>query len=82
MRCEHLHSGALAYHLLTGRPPFSGETPIAIGFAHVMEAPRKPRELRPELPESIERALMKALEKDPSNRFSDALEFKKAISEG
>jgi len=71
--------GALAYHLFVGRPPFAGETPIAIGFAHVSEPPRPPRELRPDLPASIEAALLKALEKDPSNRFIDAAELKRAL---
>jgi eukaryotic-like serine/threonine-protein kinase len=72
--------GALAYHLFTGRPPFTGETPIAIGFAHVSETAISPKKLRPELPDSIDQALLKALEKDPSKRFVDAAEFKQAIS--
>jgi serine/threonine-protein kinase len=71
--------GALAYHALAGRPPFSGDTPIAIGFAHVSEAPRPLRQLRAELPEAIERAVMQALEKDAGRRFSDAAELKRAL---
>ncbi len=72
--------GALAYHLLSGRPPFAGETPIAIGFAQVSETPRPLRELRPELPESLDAAIAKALAKDPANRFLDALELKRALA--
>ncbi len=71
--------GALAYHALAGRPPFAGETPIAIGFAHVTEPPRPPRELRPELPETLERAILQALAKEPSKRFADAAELKRAL---
>jgi serine/threonine-protein kinase len=71
--------GALAYHVFAGRPPFSGETPIAIGFAQVSEPPRPPRELRPELPESIDKAILQALEKDPGKRFLDAADFKRAL---
>jgi serine/threonine-protein kinase len=71
--------GALAYHMFTGRPPFAGETPIAIGFAHVTEAPIPPKKLRPELPDSLSSALEKALEKDPNKRFVDVAEFKAAI---
>jgi hypothetical protein len=71
--------GALAYHVFTGRPPFAGETPIAIGFAHVSEAPQPPRSLRPDLPESLERAILQALEKEPGKRFADAAEFKRAL---
>jgi serine/threonine-protein kinase len=79
LRSDLYSLGALAYHALVGRPPFAGETPIAIGFAHVTDTPRPPRALRPELPEEIEAALLKALEKDPSKRFADALELKKAL---
>jgi serine/threonine-protein kinase len=71
--------GALAYHLLVGRPPFAGETPIAIGFAHVTEPPRPPRDLRPELPATIDAALLKALAKSPADRFLDAGELKRAL---
>jgi len=71
--------GALAYHVFAGRPPFAGETPIAIGFAHVSEPPRPPRELRSEVPESIEKAILQALEKDPGKRFLDAADFKRAL---
>ena len=71
--------GALAYHVFVGRPPFSGETPIAIGFQHVTEAPRPPRELRADMPESVEKAILQALEKDPAKRFVDAAELKRAL---
>ena len=71
--------GALAFHIFTGRPPFAGETPIAIGFAHVSEPPKSPRSLRPELPEPLERVILQALEKEPAKRFADAAEFKRAI---
>jgi serine/threonine-protein kinase len=79
-RADLYSLGALAYHVLVGRPPFTGETPIAIGFAHVTEAPRPPRALRPELPATIEAALLKALEKDPDKRFTDAHELKRALA--
>jgi serine/threonine-protein kinase len=79
VRTDLYSLGALAYHLLVGRPPFSGETPIAIGFMHVTEPPRRPRELRPDLPAAVENALMKALEKDPARRFPDATEFRRAL---
>jgi serine/threonine-protein kinase len=71
--------GALAYHVFTGRPPFSGETPIAIGFQHVTEAPRPPRQHRGDLPENVEVAILKALSKDPQQRFADAADFKRAL---
>ncbi len=72
--------GALAYHAFVGRPPFRGETPIAVGFAHVTEAPPAPRSIVPDLPAPIEAALLRALEKEPAKRFASAAEFKNAIS--
>jgi serine/threonine-protein kinase len=72
--------GAMAYHVVTGRPPFSGETPIAVGFQHVTEAPRPPRQLRSDLPESVDAAILKALSKDPQQRFADAADFKRALN--
>lgn len=71
--------GAVAYHVLCGRPPFLGDTPIAIGFAHVNEAPAPPRQLRPDLPERIEATILRALEKDPANRHADAGVWRRAF---
>jgi serine/threonine protein kinase len=68
--------GATAYYALTGRPPFQGDTPIAIGFAQVHDVPRAPRELRPEIPAALEAAILRALDKDPAARFSDAEEWR------
>jgi serine/threonine-protein kinase len=71
--------GAMAYHALCGRPPFSGDTPIAIGFQHVTDTPRPLRQLRPELPAEVETAVLRALEKDPARRPADALELKRTL---
>jgi serine/threonine-protein kinase len=72
--------GALAYHVLCGRPPFVGETPIAVGFAHMNETPRSPRELRAEIPAVMEAAVLKALSKAPAERFVDAAAFDRAFA--
>jgi eukaryotic-like serine/threonine-protein kinase len=71
--------GAVAYHVLCGRPPFLGDTPIAIGFAHVNEAPTPPRQLRPDLPERLETVILRALEKDPAGRYADAGVWRRAF---
>ena len=71
--------GALAYHLLCGEPPFKGDTPIAVGFQHCAEPPRPLRQLRPSLPETLEAAVLKCLEKDPAARFDAIADFKKAL---
>lgn len=71
--------GCVAYHLLCGVPPFRGDSPIAVGFLHCNQAPEPPRRLRPEIPEATEAALLKALSKEPSQRFVDMEEMKRAL---
>ena len=60
--------GALTYHAVTGRPPFSGESPIAIGFAHCSHEPRPAVELRSDIPAALNTAIMDALAKEPEKR--------------
>jgi eukaryotic-like serine/threonine-protein kinase len=67
--------GALAYHLVCGRPPFSGDNAIAIGFAHLSEAPVPPRQLRKDVPEKLEGAILAALAKQPDERPASAKVF-------
>jgi serine/threonine-protein kinase len=72
--------GALAYHLVTGRPPFSGENAIAVGFAHLSEVPPPPRQLRPDVPPELDAAIMRALAKEPSDRPRSPAELRAAIA--
>jgi len=67
--------GALAYHLVCGRPPFSGDNPIAVGFAHLSEAPVPPRQLRKDCPLGLEVAILAALSKSPDDRPASARAF-------
>ncbi|MBX3157236.1 MAG: protein kinase [Deltaproteobacteria bacterium] len=67
--------GALAYHLVCGRPPFTGDNPIAIGFAHLSETPPAPRVLRKDIPEKLEGAILAALAKSPEDRPASAKAF-------
>ncbi len=68
--------GAMTFHLVCGKPPFSGDTPIAVGFQHCAEPPPSPRELQPDLPEQLENAILRCLEKDPARRFDSVDEFR------
>ena len=77
----HVYSlAALAYHALTGRPPFEGVTEQGILFKQATEPPRPPRELRPDLPEGIDAVLLKGLAKRPDERYQTATEFARAFS--
>jgi eukaryotic-like serine/threonine-protein kinase len=67
--------GALAYHLVTGRPPFAGENAIAIGFAHLSEAPQPPTEIRKDCPPALGAAILAALAKSPDQRPATAKAF-------
>jgi serine/threonine-protein kinase len=67
--------GALAYHLVTGRPPFAGDNAIAIGFAHLSESPVPPRQLRKDCPAGLEAAILAALAKAPDERPPSARAF-------
>jgi serine/threonine-protein kinase len=67
--------GALAYHLVCGRPPFAGDNPIAIGFAHISEPVVPPRQLRKEVSPALEAAILAALAKAPEERPASARAF-------
>jgi len=67
--------GALAYHLVCGRPPFVGDNPIAVGFAHISEAVTPPRQLRKDVSPALDAAIVAALAKAPEDRPASAKAF-------
>ncbi|MEA3396913.1 MAG: protein kinase [Chloroflexota bacterium] len=64
--------GVLLYQLCVGRVPFDADTPYAIILKHITAPLPPPRSIRPELPEPVERVILKALAKDPDDRFKTA----------
>ena len=70
------------FEMLTGEPPFQGANVRATMAMHVTKPPPSPRALRPELPVSIERVLMRALAKMPEERFASVAEFLTALESG
>jgi serine/threonine-protein kinase len=74
-RADIYSLGALAYHLVCGRPPFLGDNAIAIGFAHLSEPPPPPRLLRKDCPANLEAAILAALAKSPDDRPASARAF-------
>jgi serine/threonine protein kinase/tetratricopeptide (TPR) repeat protein len=73
--------GIVLYELLTGQVPFDADTPFAIVIKHSTAPLPPPRRLRPDLPTPIEQVLLKALAKDPQDRFQDAAAFGAALRE-
>jgi serine/threonine-protein kinase len=67
--------GVVLYEMLTGRPPFSGDTPVAVAYKHVREDPQLPSALAPEVGPDLEAIVMKAMAKNPANRYSSAQEM-------
>jgi serine/threonine protein kinase len=71
--------GVVLYELLVGRVPFTADTPYAIIHDHIFSPLPMPRELNPDLPEPLERMLLKALAKDPDDRFQSVEELVTAL---
>jgi serine/threonine protein kinase len=81
LRSDVYALGAVLYFLLCGRPPFEAENSGALAFAHINERPVPPSsKLGTELPPDIEDAVMKALSKNPAERFATAAEFAFAVA--
>lgn len=66
--------GALLYHLLAGRPPFSGSTVTATLALVLTSEPVRPRQINPRVPKDLETICLKCLAKEPSRRYASALE--------
>ena len=73
--------GIVLYEMATGVVPFHAETPMAVVVKHIIDPLPLPRSKNPELPETIERVILKALSKDPADRFQEAGEMGKALDE-
>jgi serine/threonine protein kinase len=68
--------GVVLYEMVTGRPPFSGDSPVMVASKHVLEQPTPPSKLNSDVSPALEAVIMKALSKNPDNRYSDADEMR------
>jgi serine/threonine protein kinase len=71
--------GCCLYEMLTGQVPFTGPTPVAIAYRHVREDPTPPRMLNPDVPVSLEQVCLKAMAKQPDDRYQTALEMRQDL---
>lgn len=71
--------GATCYHMLAGRPPFTGDSPLAVAVQHVKSPPVPLAELRPDLPQGLCRVVHRLLEKQPGDRYQSAVELLRAL---
>jgi serine/threonine-protein kinase len=75
-RSDLYSTGCLLFELLTGRPPFIGDSPVAVAYQHVTAAPVAPSALAADVPEAFDRVTLKALAKDRNLRYQTAAEFR------
>ena len=72
--------GVMLYEMLTGRVPFDADTPIAVILKHISAPLDPPRRLNPAIPEAVELVLLKALEKDPNDRYQRVADMASALA--
>ena len=71
--------GTVLYELITGRPPFDGDTPIATATKHITDKPEKLSTYRADIPKGIENAVLKLLHKYPKDRFKNAEDLRAVL---
>ncbi len=75
-RSDVYSTGCLMYELLTGQPPFRGDSPVAVAYQHVRESAPPPSAIVPGLPRELDSIVMKALAKNPMNRYQSSGEMR------
>ncbi len=79
-RSDLYSTGCLLYELLTGRPPFVGDSPVSVAYQHVREEPVPPSQVDPDVPASADAIVLRALTKDRDDRYQSAAEMRRDIA--
>lgn len=72
--------GVVMYEMLTGRVPFDADTPVSIALKHMQEKPVEPIKLNPAIPYSVNKIILKAMQKDTNLRYQSATEMLRDLS--
>jgi beta-lactam-binding protein with PASTA domain/predicted Ser/Thr protein kinase len=75
-RSDVYSTGCLLYELLTGHPPFTGDSPVAVAYQHVREIAPPPSSSNPDVPPELDAIVMKSMAKNPANRYQTANEMR------
>src|SRR5882762_6894595 len=75
-RSDVYAAGCVLYELLTGEPPFTGDSPVAVAYQHVREDPKPPSSVNPRVPPQLDAIVLKALAKNPINRYQSSAEMR------
>ena len=75
-RSDLYSTGCVLYELVTGAPPFTGDSPVAVAYQHVREDPLLPSAFDTTLPAQVDAVVLKALAKNPANRYQTAQEMR------
>lgn len=78
-RSDLYSAACLFYEMLTGRPPFIGDSPVSVAYQHVREAAEAPSHFNSEVSTALDSVLLRALQKDRQDRFQDAASFRRAL---
>ncbi|MDQ5855594.1 MAG: Stk1 family PASTA domain-containing Ser/Thr kinase, partial [Actinomycetota bacterium] len=75
-RSDVYAAGCVLYELITGDPPFTGDSPVAVAYQHVREDPIPPSHQNPDVSAAVDAIVLKAMSKNPANRYQSAAEMR------